>query len=152
MMILFVCTGNTCRSPMASALLSHLLESGNLQGAEKNFRVCSAGIYAGEGEPPSQMAVTVMQELGIDISGHRSVQLNEELITAADLILTMTKSQRDYLLSYAADLPVYALAEYAGAGETEVQDPFGMDLETYRLTLVQIKDMVDRLLEKIIES
>ena len=87
--ILFICTGNVCRSPMAEALFRHAVKG------RGDFRVVSAGIGAMDGQPPTSHSVRAMRELGIDISGQRSRMLTAELVRSAHLILGMTHSHVD---------------------------------------------------------
>ena len=87
--ILFVCTGNVCRSPMAEGLLRHMLRGRN------DIQVTSAGLGALEGVGATGAAIEVMAELGIDISSHVSQSLGSELVRQADFILTMTRQHYD---------------------------------------------------------
>ena len=118
------------------------------------WEICSAGLFASEGRPASPLAVAAIREQGIDISQHRSTQLREEFILEADLILTMTSRQRDYLLEWfpAAAAQIFTLSEFTGDASGEVIDPYGQDLQAYRRSSAQIKYLVDRLLNKIIKS
>jgi len=154
MKILFVCTGNTCRSPMASALFSQQMQPRGIQLAAKDIEVGTAGLFAQEGGPASPLARQAMQEIGLDLSHHRTTPLHADLIKDADLILTMTETQKDLLQRMGEDLnvQVFTLAEYAGEAAMEVQDPYGQDINAYRHTLEQLDYLVDRLLQKIIES
>lgn len=109
--ILFVCTGNTCRSPMAEALAKdYLAKNGTNPTQDKNIdaaqdkdqevvslRILSAGLSTYPDMPPSPPAQTVMSELGLDISQHRCRLLTEELLREADLVLTMTTSHKYYV-------------------------------------------------------
>lgn len=90
MNILFVCTGNTCRSPMAEAILRH--------HADDSLKVRSAGLFASAGSPASHQSMQVLKDNGIDID-HRSQPLNEELVEWADLILTMTSQHKQAIIS-----------------------------------------------------
>src|SRR3984957_13732269 len=127
--ILFVCTGNVCRSPMAEGLFERMI-------AERpDLRVLSAGGGPYPGQPPSAHAVEVLAELGVDISYHRSKPLSEKVVEEADWIVAMTRSHLDsiiYLFPRAAE-KVYLLREFEpGATSLDVADPIGMGLEAYR--------------------
>jgi len=154
MNILFICTGNTCRSPMARALFLKRLQEIGLESEVESFQIYSAGLSAHDDLAASPQAITVMREEGIDISMHRSSRLRGALIREADLILTMTISQRDYLIqNYPEKLEgIYTLSEFTGDDAGEVRDPYGQDINAYRHSLVQLKLLVDRLINIVIES
>ena len=122
MKILFVCTGNTCRSPMAQGMAAKLFG--------KEHTIISAGLMAMPNAPASANAVMVMKERQIDIKGHQAQLVSEALLDEADLILTMTLGHKTALIQAAPD-KVYTLGEYAGQ-EILVSDPFGGDLDVYR--------------------
>ena len=90
--ILFVCTGNVCRSPMAEGIFRQAIRN------RSDYRVLSAGLGAMEGQPPSPYAVQAVRELGIDISGQRSRMLTPELVRQADFIFGMTHSHIDTVM------------------------------------------------------
>ena len=136
--ILLVCTGNTCRSPMAEGLLKSMTY-------KENISVSSAGLSAAEGATASQNAVLAMREKGFDISSHRARQITAEMINGADLVLTMTETQRRMLLAAVrdADEKIMTLAQWADT-EEEVEDPFGGDLDSYRRCRNQIEMLLSR--------
>lgn len=118
--IIFVCTGNTCRSPMAEALFK-----ANLTQDEKlNIEVKSYGLAVFGSDTANENAVKVMRERNIDISAHRSTPLSRLAVENADLIVTMTESRTDALLS--AGVPNEKLMTL------NVPDPFGGSIEDYR--------------------
>lgn len=142
MNILFVCTGNTCRSPMAAVLM-------NKEAMERSLdvRIESAGIFAHEGDTASSEAIAVMKEYGIDLSEHRAKMITSELIEASDLILTMTKAHKAFFDNNAA-FKTYTLPEYAGL-DFDIDDPFGGTVEDYRHAADQIYEAVKRTADKI---
>lgn len=104
--ILFVCTGNTCRSPMAEAVLR--------SKAEDRYNVRSAGVFASSGQPAAESASKVLSSKGIEMN-HRSTLLSEELIDWADVVLTMTEGHKSFVLQrFPKSIEkVYMLKEYA---------------------------------------
>ena len=91
--ILFVCTGNTCRSSMAAALAAHLAAARSL-----DVDIASAGLAAREGEPATPAAVQALAEMGLDLSSHSARQLTATMVREAELILTMTAGHKEYIL------------------------------------------------------
>lgn len=133
--ILFVCTGNTCRSPMAEGLL---------RSQNSTFSVSSAGLFA-DGSPVSDHAVSALAELGIDISGHRSRQLTPAMAEEADLILTMTNAHRKMLEITIPQAASKTLTLSQWAGETgDVSDPFGGSQEDYNICRDQILTLIQK--------
>lgn len=140
--ILFVCTGNTCRSAMAAAMLNDIAVKNDL-----NVLIDSAGVFAGIGERATDEAVKAMAKRGIDLSGHRTKPLTDELIDMADVILVMTGAHKQLIESMAKG-KVFTLLEYAG-DEGDIPDPFGGDDEEYEETAQAIYDALVDIAEKL---
>ena len=142
MNILFVCSGNTCRSPMAAAIMDKIARENDL-----NVFVESAGLFAADDQPASAEAIAAVAQYGIDLSYHRSQPVTEDLLAQCDLVLTMTAAHKMILENYAPG-KVYTLAEYCGA-DGDIPDPYGGDLEEYKETAQAIYDMLVDTAEKL---
>jgi glycine hydroxymethyltransferase len=146
--ILFVCTGNICRSPMAEALMRELNRH------RPDLRIQSAGLGAMDGMPPSDHAVEAMAEVGLDISHHRSAALRSDMIERADFIFTMTRQQQDAIQTIypSAAEKTFLLREFeqtAAGQDRDIFDPIGRSLEVYRQTRDQIRQALAGLIEFI---
>lgn len=147
--LIFICTGNTCRSPMAEGLLNHRL------AANCGWKVSSAGVCAANGWGPSQPAVAALEEKGIDISAHQSTALTAPLIDAADLLVTMTRSHRQAVLAMRPQskdkvflLKSFGIAQCAA----EIDDPVGGTLDDYRGVRDEIEAALPDLILYMIEN
>ena len=146
--ILFICTGNICRSPMAEGLFRHAVEG------RGDYRILSAGLGAVDGQPPSVHSVTAMKELGIDISKQRSRMLTGELVQQADYIFGMTHSHVDtvQLLYPKAVEKTFLLREFDDTldpYEKDISDPIGGSFGVYRFCRDQIEQGIAGILQFI---
>lgn len=139
MKIVFICTGNTCRSPMAKGLFEHLLAE---QGIA-DITCDSAGLFAADGEPAAENAIVACRELGVDLSAHRSRRLTKELLQSADLFVVMMPNHAGALKS--AGVPPEKIKVLGGG----VGDPFGGDLAIYRASRDQILQALRQLLQEL---
>ena len=151
LMILFVCTGNTCRSPIAERLCEKIIAE-RLQCPIKALEqhgivVLSVGLMVREGESANANAVEVIKEYDLDLSNHRALQINETNVRFADFIFTMTRHHRERILSswHNADSRLNVLRTDGG----DVADPIGGSLSDYRACAGQIRQEIDKRLEEI---
>ncbi len=145
-LIVFVCTGNVCRSPMAEYLLrAH-------PGLGSGWEVCSAGLAAAFGIPASREAVDVMREKGINITAHSSRPLSNELVAAAELVVVMTEDHKRMmeLLDPEAMAKVRLLKCFdKEATSTDLRDPIGMSHDVYRRVRNEIEQALPGLLAQL---
>ncbi len=147
MKILFVCTGNTCRSPMAEAIANKFA----IERALDSFIISSAGTSTWEGSPASDAAILVGIERGIDMSQHRSRQLSRDLLAEQDLILAMGPHHLDRIEALGGTGKSFLLTEYASAGSSNaaIADPFGGDLHAYRTTCDELTTEIRKAFDRI---
>ncbi len=164
MNILFVCTGNTCRSPMAQRLMQSEIDE---RRCADRIQVLSAGLSALEEDTISEEAVLALQEYGIDARGQNSNRVTPQLLDETDLILTMTRFHSKMLLALNPQIQhkTFLFADYLQFNSEkigpahmdpdgwfeEVMDPFGQSLEVYRLCAQQLRRMVQALTDIVCE-
>ncbi len=135
--VLFVCTGNTCRSPMAEFIFKGKLKASGV----KNVKVSSAGIQAIDGEKMSENALAVLKERKVRTYAFTSKQLTIELLTAQNLVVAVTARHKAALRGFSN---VYTLSELTGCAD--VLDPYGGNMDDYRATYKQLDKALDALL------
>ena len=147
MKILFVCTGNTCRSPMAEAIARRILAD----AGKENVVVESAGTNAWDGAPASDEALLVGVERNLDLSGHRSRRLTREMIEAADLVLVMSSEHLARVRELDPTANAYLLAGYGSdeGSRHAISDPFGGNLDDYRATADELENQLKEILGRI---
>ena len=151
--ILFVCTGNTCRSPMAEYLMKDKIKKENL---EDKIEVKSAGLFVDQNSvKPSTLAVEVLKEdYQIDMSGHKPQVIDIDLIMESDLILCMEETMAIYLKANLHNVDedsimiVTTVKEFVGQNGN-VSDPYGGNLQVYRSTANELNQLTTQIMEKI---
>ena len=148
--ILFVCTGNSCRSIMAEGLMKKYLRA---LGKDK-IEVVSAGVGAVGGFPPTEETVETMKKEGVDVSGYRSKKITREMIKGADLILVMEASHKDIVARFMPEAvsKTYLLKEFLVEKSVEnypdnhnIPDPIGKPMDFYKLSFEIIKSQIERI-------
>ena len=149
--ILFVCTGNTCRSPMAEGALRALLEGRQID----NIEVISAGTASMPGSPATQYAMEAVKTWHADISGHRSRPLSRELLEESDLILAMTPAHYRDIVTICPEAreKTFLLKKFPDPGDESdgVADPIGGSLDMYNQTFLEIGEELGRILPELIQ-
>lgn len=142
MKILFVCTGNTCRSPMAEAIMKKIIRDKNIP----DVQCISAGLCADDGDNASLNSIKVLNEIGIDLSSHKSKKLSRNTLGDFDIIVPMTENHNIFLLQLGCE-PSKIFSSSVNIG-----DPYGGSLEKYRTSRSEILKLCEELSEKLINE
>ena len=152
MKVMFICTGNICRSAMAHVMLEEKIKGKNI----KNVEVYSSGIYSENGDRSTYNAIEVMKEYGINLKEHRATNIRNSNIEEMDLILCATSSHKIAVLDIYPKLvdKVYTIKEYVNYNKKyhdniNIKDPWGYDIETYRYCALEIDECLEMLLKKL---
>ena len=150
MKIMFVCTGNTCRSAMAYGLAKKIIKEKNL-----NIQVYSAGTFAMTGEHASYNSVAIMKEYDVDIALHKATNIEESNIQNMDLILCATKNHKSELISRYNNLKekIYTMKEYVeldnNQTDMDIKDPWGYDSYVYERCAEEINEVIDSIIDRL---
>ena len=140
--VLFICTGNTCRSPLAEGIAREMIRTGRVEGVESDLFVASAGVHAEDGVPTSPESIDALERRGIEFRG-TSTGLTREMVEAADLVLGMTTSHVEIARAIApgASTPIERLDP-----DADIDDPFGQSQTVYDRVASRIEAVIpDRL-------
>lgn len=148
MKIMYICTGNICRSAMAEGMLKKELQDKNIE----NVKVYSCGIYAITGDYATYNAIEAANKYNVDISNHRATNIKDSNIKEMDLILCATESHKQSVVFLYPELKdrVYTMKEYAkldnDGKDMDIKDPWGYDIEVYKNCIKEIEDTIQKML------
>ena len=146
MNIIFICTGNTCRSPMAKVIAEDAFKKAGIDAS-----VSSAGVSVYKPSKASDHAIAAAKTNGLCLRGHKSRRVTDEMLKSADLILTMTNGHKHYLSDEFPqhDEKIYTLYEFCAGTDDDIVDPFGGERSDYDGCFGQLNELIKMLTEKL---
>ncbi len=146
MKIMFICTGNICRSAMAHAMLQKMAEEN-----KKNIEAYSCGIYAQNGDIPTDEAISVMKNYNVDLTKHRATNIKNSNIEEMDVILCATETHKNMVVNIYPNLvkKIFTIKEYAGYNREDlsIEDPWGYGLNVYKNCAKEINECLEKIIK-----
>ena len=147
MKVMFICTGNICRSAMAHAMLEKTAKEN-----DKNIQVYSCGVFAENGDISTKEAIETMKEYGIDLKKHKATNIRNSNIEDMDVILCATTAHKNNVLNLYPNLKgkVFTMKEYAGYDNNnlDIKDPWGYGIDVYKKCAKEIEECIDKYIKK----